>query len=284
MEKWVLDRRIGLMSAAGVQFHTSVAIGSGGTPLSELQRTFDAVILAVGSTRPRMVPAPGSDLVGVFPAMTYLEASNRAVTASTVSEISAEGLHVVILGGGDTGADCLGTAHRQGAATVTQIEILDTPPETRPFDQPWPTMPRLFKVTTAHEEGGERLFSTETLAFEGDGYVTAISLRDRHTGAEWSASADLVLVAAGFLGPELDRLGLDAPQYVTPRESLSVGFDWRLEELPGDTPVFACGDAVRGQSLIVWAIAEGRSCASAVDTYLGGGSLPAPVAPYQTSW
>jgi glutamate synthase (NADPH/NADH) small chain len=285
MEKAVLDRRLEEMREAGVRFHTKVTVGAGGTPLSDLQRNHDAVVLALGSTRPRLVAAPGMDLVGVFPAMTYLEASNRAVNDAQPSEIDAAGLHVIILGGGDTGADCLGTAHRQGAASVTQVEILDRPPAERPSDQPWPTMARLYKTTSAHEEGGERVFATETLEFLGEGYVREISLRDRSSGEVHRQPADLVLVAAGFLGPELERLGLDAEPYVTERETLRVGPDWRLE-LAGPTPVFACGDAVRGQSLIVWAIAEGRSCAAAVDAHLRGApsALAAPLAPYQLSW
>ncbi len=285
LEKGVLDRRLDVMRAAGIRFHTKVAVGRGGTPLADLQRNHDAVVLALGATRPRMIEVPGRDLVGVFPAMTYLEAANRAVTAGATSEIDAAGLHVVILGGGDTGADCLGTAHRQGAASVTQIEIMARPPDERPADQPWPTMARLFKTTSAHEEGGERLFSTETLAFEGEGYVRSLRLRDAE-GATESLPAELVLVAAGFLGPELERLGLDVAPFTTERQTLAVDRDWRIAALSGPAPVFACGDAVRGQSLIVWAIAEGRSCAAAVDAHLQGApsALGAPVSPYQLSW
>ncbi|HEY5121276.1 MAG TPA: glutamate synthase, partial [Acidimicrobiales bacterium] len=152
--------------------------------------------------------------------------------------------------------------------------------------QPWPTMARLFKVTSAHEEGGERRFATETLEFHGDSVVREIVLKDNHSGDVMSAPADLVLIAAGFVGPELEGLGLNSPELVTPRATLSVDSNWRLESLTGDTPVFACGDAVRGQSLIVWAIAEGRSAAAAVDSHLSGApsALPAPVEPYSLSW
>jgi glutamate synthase (NADPH/NADH) small chain len=286
MEKAVLDRRLAAMEQSGIKFKVNTTIGRGGVPLAELQRNHDAVLLAIGSTRPRLIPVPGADLIGVFPAMDYLEAATRSVHGGATSEIDAKGLHVVILGGGDTGADCLGTAHRQHAASVTQIEIMDTPPTERPADQPWPTMARLFKVTSAHEEGGERRFATETLEFRGEDVLKEIVLRDNKSGEIVTAPADLVLIAAGFVGPELDHLGLDLPQYKTPRDTLSVGYDWRVEEIDGASPVFACGDAVRGQSLIVWAIAEGRSAASAIDAHLmqREAVLPAPVTPYSQSW
>ena len=285
LEKAVLDRRLAAMSAAGVVFHPSTPIGEDGTSLDALRERFDAVILAIGSTRPRLIPLPGADLTGVYPAMTYLEAANRAVRDERASTIDASGRHVIILGGGDTGADCLGTAHRQGAASVTQIEIMEEPPHQRPHDQPWPTMARLFKVTSAHEEGGERRFATETLEFHGESEVREIVLRDNHSGEVNAARADLVLIAAGFVGPELTALGIDAPALVTTRDTIAVDEHWRLAALTGETPVFACGDAVRGQSLIVWAIAEGRSAAAAVDAYLAGDSrLGAPVTPYALSW
>ena len=286
MEKSVLDRRLNVMRSSGVKFYAGVTIGAGGILLRDLQRNHDAVVLAVGATRPRLIPVPGADLVGVYPAMTYLEASNRAVTANVDSPISAAGKRVVILGGGDTGADCLGTAHRQGAVSVFQIEIMDRPPDERPLDQPWPTMARLYKTTSAHDEGGDRRFSTETLSFEGNERLSRIKLRDHVNNEMVEMEVDLVLIAAGFLGPELVELELDAAPYVNARASLSVSRQWRLNEYPGATPVFACGDAVRGQSLIVWAIAEGRSAAAAVDAHLRGGAstLPAPVAPYEVSW
>ncbi|MGD1013955.1 MAG: glutamate synthase subunit beta [Acidimicrobiales bacterium] len=285
MQKSVLDRRLEVLRDMGVRFFTNVAVGDGGTPLADLQRNHDAVVLALGSTIPRMIPVPGADLDGVYPAMTYLEAANRAVRDATPSPISAEGRHVLILGGGDTGADCLGTAHRQGAASIIQVEIMDRPPETRPSDQPWPTMARLFKTTSAHQEGGERRFSTETLEFEGDGRLEGIVLVDHVSGETLRERCDLVLIAAGFIGPELERLGLHAEASVTSRSTLQVGPDWRVAAVPGASPVFACGDAVRGQSLIVWAIAEGRSAAAAVDAHLSGSSeLPAPLEPYALSW
>jgi glutamate synthase (NADPH/NADH) small chain len=294
MEKSILDRRLDVMKEAGVQFFPGVAIGANATPLVTLQNDFDAVLLAIGSTRPRLIPVPGADLEGVMPAMTYLEASNRAVNTNTTSSINAQGLHVIILGGGDTGADCLGTVHRQGAASVTQIEILDRPPDERPSNEPWPTMARLFKTTSAHAEGGERRFSTETLEFRGESRVSSLVLSDHATNEAVSVPADLVLIAAGFVGPELDELGLNHEAFLTPRATLAVAPDWRLladqnaERALNDGAgaVFACGDAVRGQSLIVWAIAEGRSAANAIDAHLSGraSALGAPVTPYSVSW
>ena len=288
MEKTVLDRRLAVMEATGIDFYPGVAIGEDGVTLEELRERHDAVVLALGSTRPRLIPVAGAELEGVLPAMTYLEASNRAVNESRTSLIDAKDLHVIILGGGDTGADCLGTVHRHGAASVTQIEIMERPPNERPLDQPWPTMARIFKTTSAHDEGGERRFSTETLEFRGDGRVSSLVVRvvSRSSDDEVRDAADLVLIAAGFVGPELDALGLSDEEHRTNRDTLSVGSDWRVTTLGRENAVFACGDAVRGQSLIVWAIAEGRSAAAAVDAYLMGrpSELPAPVEPYALSW
>jgi glutamate synthase (NADPH) small chain len=286
MEKAVLDRRLAVMAESGIDFYPGVGVGEDGVSLDELRDRHDAVVLAVGSTRPRLIPVLGADLEGVLPAMTYLEASNRAVNESRISHIDAKDLHVVILGGGDTGADCLGTVHRHGAASVTQIEILDRPPNERTSDEPWPTMARIFKTTSAHQEGGERRFSTETLEFRGDGRVTSLVVVDHSSEEEVTMPADLVLIAAGFVGPELDALGLVDSNHRTNRDTLAVGNDWRVSTLGNEKAVFACGDAVRGQSLIVWAIAEGRSAAAAVDAYLMGrpSDLPTPVEPYSLSW
>jgi glutamate synthase (NADPH/NADH) small chain len=261
-------------------------VGASATSLDSLRQEFDAVLLAIGSTRPRLIPVAGAQLAGVYPAMTYLDAATRAERDGVTSPIDAKDRHVIILGGGDTGADCLGTVHRQGAASVVQIEILDRPPNERPSDQPWPTMARIFKSSPAHEEGGERQFSTETLEFLGVEAVTDITVRDASSGDSHTMPAHLVLIAAGFVGPELDDLELASELFVTPRATLSVDGDWRLTQLEGPGPVFACGDAVRGQSLIVWAIAEGRSAAAAIDAVLMDTSsvLPAPVAPYSLSW
>jgi glutamate synthase (NADPH/NADH) small chain len=286
LEKAVLDRRLDVMAASGVTFHTNVTVGASARPLDSLRQEFDAVLLAIGSTRPRLIPVTGAELAGVYPAMTYLEAANRAVRDGVTSPIDAKDRHVIILGGGDTGADCLGTVHRQGAASVVQIEILDRPPDERPTDQPWPTMARIFKSSPAHEEGGERQFSTETLEFLGVESITDIAVRDASTGDSHTMPAHLVLIAAGFVGPELDGLELASDPFVTPRATLSVDEQWRLTHLEGPGPVFACGDAVRGQSLIVWAIAEGRSAAAAIDAVLmeAPSVLPAPVVPYSLSW
>ena len=286
LEKKVLDRRLDAMREAGIVFHTSAAVGERGTPLAQLRADFDAVLLAIGSTRPRLIPVAGSHLPGVHPAMEYLEAANRAVRDNCRSTVDGAGKHVIVLGGGDTGADCLGTAHRHGAASVTQIEIMDQPPLERTPEEPWPTMARLYKVTSAHREGGERRFATETIEFRGRDVVDEIVTKDLRNGEASTAPADLVLIAAGFVGPELAGLGLDGKEHVTSRATLSVSPRWRLEELAGETPVFACGDAVRGQSLIVWAIAEGRSAAHAIDSHLSGtmSLLPAPVEPYAVSW
>jgi len=286
LEKAILDRRLAVMASSGVTFHTNANVGDAVTPLENLQRDFDAVVLALGSTRPRLIPVPGSHLSGVYPAMTYLEAANRAVRDGQSSPIDARDRHVIILAGGDTGADCLGTVHRQGANSVIQIEILERPPDDRPDDQPWPTMARIFKSSPAHDEGGERRFSTETLEFHGAERVERIVVRDDATNETVVMSADLVLIAAGFVGPELDQLGLSGDAFVTSRATLSVDGDWRVDALGGPAPVFACVDAVRGQSLIVWAIAEGRSAAAAVDAHLSGhpSVLAAPVEPYSLSW
>ncbi len=287
MEKAVLDRRLTEMERVGILFHPSSPVGEGGESLSALRARFDAVVLALGSTIPRLIPVPGAELAGVYPAMVFLEAATRDVHGGPASPVSARGRHVIILGGGDTGADCLGTAHRQGAASVTQVEIMDTPPTTRPADQPWPTMARLFKVTSAHEEGGERVFATETLEFRGESQIHEIVLRHNSTGEVEVQPADLVLIAAGFVGPELRTLGLADESHTTARGTLQVDTTWRVAGLDDEgAGVFACGDSVRGQSLIVWAIAEGRSAAAGVDAFLRGGetALPAPITPYSLSW
>jgi len=283
MEKGILDRRLDVMRESGITFRTGVSVDD--ATLAELRSSFDAVVLAIGSTRPRMIEAPGKQLEGIFPAMTYLEAATRALYSGEPSPIDVKGETVIILGGGDTGADCLGTAHRQGAAAVIQIEIMDQPPSTRPSDQPWPTMARLYKVTTAHEEGGERVFSTETLEFIGEDVLTGLKVRNNQTGEVDTIAARFVFIAAGFVGPELEALGLATPDIMTPRATLQVNAQWQVDVGSAGAPLFACGDAVRGQSLIVWAIAEGRSCAAAVDaTLMGETALPAPITPYELSW
>jgi glutamate synthase (NADPH/NADH) small chain len=287
MEKAHLDRRLEQMAAEGTKFRAGVDVGAHLTG-EQLRARYDAVVLAVGSTTPRDLPVPGRALRGVLQAMEYLPHGNRrALDASYLPPVSAEGKHVVIIGGGDTGADCLGTAHRQGAASVTQLEILPTPPAQRSGAHPWPTYPMILRTSSAHEEGGERRYavSTTELVDDGTGAVAALRLVEvRNVGGrfepvpdtETELPAQLVLLAMGFVGPE--RAGL--------LEQLGVELDGRgnvardasfASSVPG---VFVAGDAGRGQSLIVWAIAEGRSCAAAVDRWLTGESdLHAPVAP-----
>ncbi len=283
MEKAVLDRRVRQMEREGTVFRTGVDVGRDVTG-QELVQRFDAVVLAVGACRPRELPVPGRELDGIHQAMDYLPQANRATVGEHVEgQVTAQGKHVVIIGGGDTGADCLGTALRQGAASVTQLEIMRRPAEDRPEQQPWPTYPMVFRVSSAHEEGGERVYSASTQAFLGEGdSVRALRLVEVDSqfrevpGSERDILADLVLLAMGFVGPEheglLDQLevGLDARGAVARDEHYA-------STVPG---VFVAGDAGRGQSLIVWAIAEGRAAAAAVDRYLTGTTaLPAPIPP-----
>jgi glutamate synthase (NADPH/NADH) small chain len=286
MEKRYLDRRLDQMRAEGTEFVCGVNAGADVTA-ADLRADFDAVVLAGGATIPRGLPVPGADLDGIHQAMEYLPASNRAVTRGTGPPLTARGRHVVIIGGGDTGADCLGTAHRQGAASVTQLEIMPRPPASRPDGQPWPTYPMIYRVSSAHEEGGERVYAVSTQEFLGDdhGQVRALRLVEVDgpasrfapiPGTERDLRCDLVLLAMGFTGADraglLDGLGVA----MDPRGNVArdAGF---ATSVPG---VFVAGDMGRGQSLIVWAIAEGRSAAAAVDAYLMGASaLPVPVAP-----
>lgn len=287
MEKRHLDRRLEQMRAEGTIFRPGVAVGEKLTG-AELKAKYDAIVLAMGTTIPRDLPIPGRELAGVHQAMDYLPQANRVAQGETVSDqITAAGRHVVIIGGGDTGADCLGTAHRQGAASVTQLEIMPEPPESRHAATPWPTWPLMLRTSSAHDEGGERLYSVSTTEFAGtDGRVTALRLVEVRRGArgfenvpgtERELPADLVILAMGFVGPErnglVEQLGLELD------ERGNIARDGSYEtNVPG---VFAAGDAGRGQSLIVWAIAEGRACAAAVDRKLTGTDrLPAPVAPF----
>jgi glutamate synthase (NADPH/NADH) small chain len=285
MEKRHLDRRLAQMEAEGVKFRAGIEVGIDITA-DDLRRRYDAVVVAVGATSWRDLPVPGRELTGVYQAMEYLPLANRVQEGDlAASPIDVKGKHVVIIGGGDTGADCLGTAHRQGAASVTQLEILPTPPDTRPDSQPWPTYPMTYRVSSAHEEGGERLFavSTERFIDDGSGRVRALQLvevepheggfRPRE-GMSREIPADFVFLAMGFVGPEagtlVDQLGMS----VTDRGTIARDDEYR-SDVPG---VFVAGDAGRGQSLIVWAIAEGRAAASSVDAYLmGTTNLPSPI-------
>ncbi len=281
MEKRVLDRRLALLSAEGVVFRTRINAGADVT-VEDLQRDFDAVLLAGGARRPRDLAVPGRDLSGVHFAMDYLSQQNRRCQGDSVSEaesISAAGKHVIIIGGGDTGADCLGTVHRQGAASVAQFELLPAPPMERSSDNPWPLWPNVFRTSSAHEEGGERHYAVATNGFIGDaaGHVQALSghrvdrvLCDgRVTFAPVADSAfemraDLVLLAMGFVGPEKSRLLADLNVRLDARGNVQRDERW-MTSVPG---VFAAGDMQRGQSLIVWAIADGRQAAAAIDAFL----------------
>jgi len=291
LEKHHIDRRLAQMRAEGVQFRTGVEVGRD-VPAADLRAEHDALLLATGALASRDMPdAPGRRLAGIHLAMEHLVAANRVVSGRADHiPIDAAGKHVVIIGGGDTAADCLGVAHRQGARSVTQLDLYPLPPRTRDEQRdPWPTWPWILREYPAHEEGGERVFAVAVQEFLGTDRVRAVRIaevsverRDGRRivtplpGTERELPADLVLLAIGFDGtedgPVLDQLGLVR----NPRGTLDCGPDWQTAT-PG---VFVAGDAHRGASLIVWAIAEGRAAASAIHAYLGGGGgLPAPVSP-----
>ncbi|MDU0968167.1 MAG: glutamate synthase subunit beta [Actinomycetaceae bacterium] len=287
MEKAVLDRRLDQMRAEGTRFYPNTAVGEDFTAEDMLER-FDAVVLAMGSTVPRDLPIPGREAGGIYQAVDYLTRSTKHVFGDqSIDWVSAEGKDVVVIGGGDTGADCIGTALRQGAKSVTSLEIMPKPPKVRGPADPWPTFPKLFKIASAHEEGGERLYSVGTTEFvvDEDGNVSGLRLVEmdmssgRPTpvpGTEREIPVQLVLLAMGFIGVEkpglVEQLGVEIDE----RGRIVRDEQWATS-VDG---VFVAGDAGRGQSLIVWAIAEGRSAAAAVDRYLRGTSeLPAPIQP-----
>jgi glutamate synthase (NADPH) small chain len=288
MEKSIVDRRLAQMEAEGTRFRPGVNVGVDITG-EQLRSKFDAIVLAVGSTNWRDIQVPGREFKGIYQAMEYLPWGNKQGLGELESAppINAAGKHVVILGGGDTGADCLGTAIRQGAASVTQLEIMPRPTQERPASQPWPTYPMIYRVSSAHEEAGERLYAVSTEKFLGDndGNVRAIQLVEtkfvdgkfeKVEGSEREIPADLVFLAMGFVGPEKSELLAQLEVEVDERGNIKRDGEFATN-IEG---VFVAGDAGRGQSLIVWAIAEGRSCASAVDTFLEGSSqLPSPIAP-----
>jgi glutamate synthase (NADPH/NADH) small chain len=287
MEKSRLDRRLAQMQAEGTHFRASVDVGTDVTA-AQLREDYDAVVLAGGATAWRDLPAKGRDLEGVYQAMEFLPWANHVQQGDIdAPQITAEGKHVVIIGGGDTGADCLGTSHRQGAASVTQLEIMPTPPEHRTEGMPWPTYPMVYRVSSAHEEGGERLFSVNTTEFVDDGTGKIKALRlvevtrgekgfDPVPGTEKEIPADLVLLAMGFVGPEKGKLLTDLDVDLDQRGNVARD-DSYMSSVDG---VFVAGDMGRGQSLIVWAIAEGRSAAAGVDAYLTGRDfLPRPINP-----
>lgn len=286
MEREVLDARLEQMREEGTRFRPNVEIGRD-LSWSDLRRRFDAIIIATGAPVGRELHVPGRDLKGVHQAMPYLIHSNHAVAGDDVpGQITATNKHVVVIGGGDTGSDCIGTAHRQGAASVTNIAIGKRPPQFRTPGEPWPMTPRVFEVQTSHEEGGARLFEASTVEFVSDasGHVVAIQLADTEflpdgrrqpkAGTERTIPADLVLLSMGFIGAERDSIASQLGIAFTSRGNISRGEDFATE-VPG---VFVAGDAGRGASLIVWAIAEGRSSAASVEKYLLGDSmLPSPV-------
>ncbi|SSC21643.1 glutamate synthase (NADH) small subunit, partial [Klenkia terrae] len=290
MEKRHLDRRLDQMRAEGTRFVTGVEVGAEGSDVTvaQLREDFDAVVLSGGATVGRDLPAPGRELAGIHLAMEFLPYGNKQALGELDSPpINAEGKHVVIIGGGDTGADCLGTSHRQGAASVAQLEIMPEPPSSRGPKNPWPTYPMVMRVSSAHEEGGDRIYAVNTERFvdDGAGNVKAILVHDvemvdgkftKVEGTERELPADLVFLAMGFTGAQKEGLV----------EGLGVDVDGRgnvvrdaefMSSVPG---VFVAGDMGRGQSLIVWAIAEGRAAAGAVDSWLTGSSmLPRPITP-----
>jgi len=308
MEKAVLDRRLEQLEAEGVLFRCGVSIGAPSpevrravaegavvVPTAELVAEYDAVVLAGGATLPRDLPAVGRDLGGIHRAMDYLKPSNMVQEGSLdAPPITAEGKHVIIIGGGDTGADCLGTAHRQGARSVHQLEIMPEPSDGRPSDNPWPTWPLVLRTSSALEEGGERVFSVTTDQFLSGASGQVVALRGHEVeltkgsggrpgfaavdGSEFELPCDLVLLAMGFLGAETEGVVADLGLELDARGSVVADGHWATNV----DNVFVCGDMTRGQSLIVWAIAEGRSAAAAVDRHLmGDTSLPAPIVPGQ---
>ena len=319
MEKRILDRRLAQLRAEGVELRCSTSVGvapagidGAGRPepgeerglgtanapdvqvvsARQLQAEFDAIVLAGGATLPRDLAVPGRDLRGVHFALEYLKPGNLVQEGALAeAPIDAAGKHVVIIGGGDTGADCLGTAHRQGAASVHQLEILPEPPTDRAPEHPWPVWPIVLRTSSAHEEGGRRLYSVSTTELADDGTGAVAALRghqvevtvedgrprfDPVVGSEFELPCDLVLLALGFVGAERHGVVAELGIELDPRGSVADGADWSTN-VEG---VFVCGDMTRGQSLIVWATAEGRSAAAAVDRYLmGETALPAPVEP-----
>ncbi len=308
MEKAVLDRRLEQMEAEGVEFRCRVSVGEPAPEVEgaaapdvtvisarSLTDDFDALLLAGGATLPRDLPVPGRELAGIHRAMDFLKPSNLVQEGLLAeSPLSAEGKHVVIIGGGDTGADCLGTVHRQRALSVHQLEIMPEPPVSRAGDNPWPTWPLILRTSSALEEGGERLFSVTTAEFvdDGSGHVRALRGSEVEVaygddgrpefvtveGSEFELPCELVLLAMGFLGTERQGMVAELGIEVNGRGSVAADASWATT-VDG---VFVCGDMTRGQSLIVWAIAEGRSAAASVDRYLmGTTALPAPIVPGQ---
>ena len=287
MEKHILDRRLAQMEKEGTRFRPGVDVG-GEITGDQLSSKYNAIVLAIGATQWRDLPIPGRDFKGIYQAMEFLPWGNKQALGEVETPlINVAGKHVVILGGGDTGADCLGTSIRQGAASITQLEIMPRPSDERPSNAPWPTYPMIYRVSSAHEERDNRLFAVSTEEFLGDANGNLRALKIIETkfvngkfesvpGTEKEIPADFAFLAMGFTGPEksslIDQLevALDTKGNIARDENYATNVDG----------VFVAGDCGRGQSLIVWAIAEGRSAASAVDKYLTGDTqLPYPIAP-----
>jgi glutamate synthase (NADPH/NADH) small chain len=274
MEKHHIDRRLMQMQAEGVRFRTGVNVGVD-ISAGELRSRYDAVILAVGAALPRDLNVPGRNLSGIYQAMDYLPSANRTAYGEyTIEKIDVQGKNVVIIGGGDTGADCLGSALRQGALSVTQLEIMPQPGTTRSANAPWPTHPLLYKVTSAHEEGGSRIYGVSTTKFLGQDSLTGIEIVDvefdgtkfiEQSSTSRVIPADVVLLALGFTGPDTQVLTEQLDLEIDGRGNFARN-DFYRSNVDG---VFIAGDAGRGQSLIVWAIAEGRSVAAYVDSFIG---------------
>jgi len=299
LEKHLIDRRVEQMEAEGTRFRTNTNVGTDIT-WDDLKRRFDAVVCAIGSTVPIDLPVPGRELGGIHFAMDYLKPANQKVACASASSDASDtvgdaaptaapnaaGKNVVVIGGGDTGSDCLGTALRQGAKSVTTLQVFDQPPVDRPAHQPWPIMPMVFKLSSSHEEGGTVEYLANTVKFVDDGNGNVAGLQVARTqfgengsigaepGSERLLAAELVLLAIGFRHPDTKALASQLSVDLNQRGNVS-----RTPGFEASTPgFFVCGDAGRGQSLVVWAIAEGRSCAAAVDTYLQGSTeLPAPI-------
>jgi glutamate synthase (NADPH/NADH) small chain len=273
MEKNIIDRRMEQMAAEGVEFRTNTNI----TSLDDLRKEFDSVVLTIGAEAPRDLPIPGREFKGIHYAMDFLTQQNKrnAGDGETGEPIKATGKNVIIIGGGDTGADCLGTSHRHKAAHVTQFEIMPMPPNERASTTPWPLWPLMMRVESSHEEGGKREFAVNTVKFEGDANGNVKKLHAVRVGpapgfkpikgTEFTLNADLVLLAMGFTGPVQPGLVTSSGMALTSRGNIET--DNYQTSIPG---VFAAGDARRGQSLVVWAIAEGRQAAAATDVYLRG--------------
>jgi glutamate synthase (NADPH/NADH) small chain len=291
MEKRVLDRRLEQMRTEGVEFRVNAEVGRN-LALGDMRRDFDAILLAGGACDARDLRIPGRELRGIHLAMDFLTQQNRRCEGDVIAPevaLSATGRHVIIIGGGDTGADCLGTSHRHGAKSVTSLEIMPRPPDARAGDSPWPQWPHIYRIASAHEEGGERLYAVSTKRFIGNerGEVSALELVDVEMrradgrvsfvevpGSAREVPADLVLLAMGFVGPEKPGMIEELGVRLTERGNVWRDASW-MTSVPG---VFTAGDMQRGQSLIVWAIAEGRSAARGIDLYLMGESdLPAPL-------